>query len=87
VVVGRKADMWWDKVLQPLFHGNRTYHDVRNGVSFVKNHERLVQRRAIFDLGIGECPVSGVSRVSDICQPKSLLDLKPVGRYNRCLWK
>jgi hypothetical protein len=89
VVADRRADMWWCQVPQPLFHGNRTYHDVRDGISFVKDRESLVQRGAIFDLGISEGPVSGVSESYFRHMPakETLLDLKPVGRYNGCLWK
>ena len=50
--------MGWDQVPQPLFYGNGTYHDVRDGISFVKDRERLAQRGAVFDLGISERPVS-----------------------------
>ena len=56
LIADRRADMWWGQGLQPRLHGNRTYYDIWNRIGFVKHRERLAQRCAVFDFGIGEHP-------------------------------
>ena len=56
LLTNRRADMRWGQVVQPRLHGNRAYYDIRNGIGIVKYRERLAQRRAVFDFGIGEHP-------------------------------
>jgi hypothetical protein len=82
--------MWWGLVPQPRLHGNRTYYDIGNRICFVKDHERFAQRDQVFDSRIGEHPVNrGKSCKSPArnATSRNLLDFKPVGRYDRCLWE
>lgn len=91
MVADRRAEMWRRQVSQPPFQGDRTYHDIRNGIRLVKDRERFAQRGPVHDLGIGERPVS--TREGESClfsdhpytnQNQNLLDFKPVGRNDGC---
>ena len=56
LVADSGADVWRSQVPQPLCNRNRAYHDVGNGVRFVENRERVLQRCPVFDLGLGDRP-------------------------------
>jgi hypothetical protein len=71
--------MWWGQVPQPSFHGNGTYHDVRDGIRFVKDRERFAQRGAVFDLGISERPASR----SESCLSDHLPGREPYSTSNQ----